>query len=137
MEGELPAPEAAQRYEQKINETLIQVKGETVFDLILLGMGEDGHTASIFPDRMDLLHDARLCAAAAHPVSSQPRITMTGTLMSQAENICIAVTSEKKAQLVTDCLTDANAASVYPAAAIGSMTNSHWLIDLAAAQHLL
>ncbi len=137
MEGELHAPEAAQRYEQKINELLLPVKGEPVFDLILLGMGEDGHTASIFPDRMDLLHDTRLCASAAHPSSSQPRITMTGTLISRAKNICIAAIGEKKAQLVSDCLTDANAALVYPAATLGSMTNSHWLIDLAAAQHLL
>jgi len=137
MEGELPAPEAALRYEQRINEILVPVKGEPVFDLILLGMGEDGHTASIFPDRMDLLQDSRLCAPSVHPVTAQPRITMTGTLIGRAESICIAVTGSNKAPLVSDCITDAAAASVYPAAAIGSSKSSHWLIDRAAAQNLL
>ena len=46
------------------------------------GLGDDGHTASIFPDQFELLEDERSCAVAQHPITGQKRITVTGNVIT-------------------------------------------------------
>ena len=78
IRGEDDPHEEAERYGRLLREKLPQARGLPAFDLVLLGMGRDGHIASIFPDQMELLLSDSPCAVAVQPESGQRRITLTG-----------------------------------------------------------
>lgn len=103
------------------------------FDLILLGLGTDGHTASLFPDTTALGDDTDLVAANAVPKLNTTRITFTYPLINAARTIMFLVAGEDKADAVSRVMAgeDLPAARVRP-------TNGRliWLLDDAAAQKL-
>jgi 6-phosphogluconolactonase len=77
------------------------LKGVEMFDLVILGMGDDGHFASVFPDRPDLFASKKLCETAFHPVTNQQRITVTPYLLeNRAKTIVIMTTGLKKAVIL-------------------------------------
>ena len=67
-----------------------------MFDLVILGLGEDGHTASIFPGHTELMYSDKICEVAYHPVTMQMRITLTGRVINNAKVITFLVTGKKK-----------------------------------------
>ena len=77
-------------------------------DIVLLGMGDDGHTASIFPDQMYLLKSDNYCEVAMQPYSGQKRITLTGKVINNSERIYFMVTGKNKAEIVKDILEKKN-----------------------------
>jgi len=122
------------RYENEIREVTGTPTGIPEFDWIFLGMGEDGHTASIFPDRLDLLDCQALCASAAHPVTGQMRITMTGRLILAARRISILVTGTGKSPLIRMIFENDPAALRFPAFHIArNSKDTEWYLDDAAA----
>jgi len=127
--GEKDPAEEAVRYA----EVLRQMDAGRVipnFDLIVLGLGEDGHTASIFPDRMELLDTKDLTAVAEHPVSKQLRITLTGEVLNNAKNILFLATGIKKAEIVKHIFMDSKEAVNYPAYHIRpNRGRLSWLLD--------
>lgn len=92
-----PQTEAA-RYGQLLENQLKSDSGKPVFDLVMLGMGSDGHTASIFPDQMSLMQDDRICALATHPDSGQQRVTITGPVIAAATRIAFLITGSSKTE---------------------------------------
>ena len=137
IKGENNPEEEAIRYAAEIKENL-NYRGENpVFDLVLLGLGEDGHTASIFPDELELFEDERVCAVATHPLSGQKRITITGKVLNNANRVFFLVTGANKAQRISEIMNDDEAAKLLPAYYI-SPTNGEliWFIDEAAAQKI-
>ena len=95
----------AREYEAEIVNLFKQERGLAegavpVFDLILLGMGEDGHTASLFPTSPDLNEEKKLMMATEKPESGQMRITMTFPLLAAAQNLILMATGEKKIQII-------------------------------------
>ena len=74
------------------------------FDVILLGMGTDGHTASIFPDKIELFNSEKLCAVTEHPETGQKRITVTGKVINNAKRVIFFVTGEEKAEVVKNII---------------------------------
>jgi len=110
-----------------------------VFDLILLGLGDDGHCASLFP------HMPTLAVTNRRVISSPPgtlpppvdRVTMTFPVLNAARQVVFMVPGEKKAPAVRDILERGSAVEVHPAAGIqpasGALT---WLLDDAAASLL-
>ena len=124
-------PEAeALRYSNLIQRIVPQVSGVPVFDLIMLGMGEDGHVASIFPDQMSLFDHASLCAFAVHPFTGQKRITMTGQLLNNARNVTIITTGKTKEGVLNDLLNNPDREFHYPVSRLregkGKVT---WFVD--------
>lgn len=120
----------AMRYSAEISTIPAQRDKLPVFDLVLLGLGEDGHTASIFPDRMDLLNSGRICDVAVHPSSGQKRITITGKVINNAEAVVFLVTGNKKAELVKSILKQEAAATKFPAFHIKPIYGSlDWYLD--------
>lgn len=129
-------PEAeAERYSYEILDWVPVENGLPLFDLILLGVGADGHTASIFPDRMDLFESERICAAAVQPITGQKRITLTGSVINNAKNIFMVVSGEEKAMIVKEILENENID--YPAGRINPVNGKlEWFLDKNAASML-
>jgi len=132
--GENSPSEEAIRYGNLITENLPSINGLPQFDLIMLGLGEDGHTASIFPHQMELITSKEVCSVAEHPTSGQKRITLTGSVINNAKEVCFLVTGEPKAQKVNEILNITGACERYPAAYIKPTHGELiWLLDKAAA----
>jgi 6-phosphogluconolactonase len=92
-------PELAAKHYSEIVKQHVRMDGQQPqFDLVMLGMGDDGHTASIFPDRMDLFDSDRFFEVAQNPYSGQLRVTITGKVINQARTIVFLVTGNSKAQ---------------------------------------
>lgn len=101
------------------------------FDLILLGMGIDGHTASLFPGS-DLLQEKKKWVAAVPRGSGSPpvgRITLTLPVINGAANILFLIAGERKKEILHTILTNpAEAENLYPAARIKPDGNLVWMV---------
>jgi 6-phosphogluconolactonase len=104
-----PASEAI-RYSKEISDFTLKTDGLPAFDLIILGVGEDGHTASIFPGNKNLLISDKICEVAVHPVNHISRVTLTGKVVSNGENTIFMVTGEKKAKVVSEIINNVRGA---------------------------
>ena len=137
IKGENDPEEEAIRYAGEIEKNLNFRGDNPVFDLVILGLGEDGHTASIFPDELGLFEDERICAVAIHPLSGQKRITITGKVLNNANRVFFLVTGANKSLRISEIMNDDEAAKLLPAYYI-SPTNGEliWFIDQAAAQKI-
>jgi 6-phosphogluconolactonase len=137
VKGEDAPFQESARYGQVLIQELNAKYNIPQFDLIILGMGEDGHTASIFPDRIDLLQHADPTAVAQHPESGQKRISLTGPVLNNAKNVCFLLTGESKAEKVKEIFGKEEGYLQYPAAHVQpSEGELHWWLDEAAASKL-
>ncbi|WP_421976290.1 6-phosphogluconolactonase [Roseivirga seohaensis] len=131
--GECDPNEEAVRYGKLISENLPPINGLPQFDLIILGLGEDGHTASIFPHQMELITSRKVCEVAKHPTSGQKRITLTGSVINNAKEVCFLVIGNAKAEKVNEILNITGDYQLYPASYIkpthGELV---WFLDKAA-----
>jgi 6-phosphogluconolactonase len=135
IRGEDDLIKEANRYSEIINKTVLKKNNnKPVFDLIMLGLGEDGHTASIFPNQLDLIDDENICTVAIHPETKQKRITLTGKIINNSKNIIFIVTGKKKSQVVADIIKNKIVAEKYPAYYIRPVNgNLYWFLDNEAA----
>ena len=132
LRGEIEPALAAQEYQDKL-EVLAAQKGETIYrhDLILLGLGEDGHTASLFPGTAALEERARSVVANFVPMLHQWRLTFTFSLIEAARRILFLVDAKKHRELIDQVIAGGEA---YPAARVRSANGSvTWIIADAAA----
>jgi 6-phosphogluconolactonase len=137
IRGEEEPGSEAVRYGAEIRHTFHQYSGIPVFDWIFLGIGEDGHTASIFPDRLDLLQAAEICEATRHPETGQFRVTLTGPVIRQADRISFIVTGEAKSTVIRQIMNREPEAARYPANFILPLKGkADWYIDADAAKQL-
>jgi len=134
MKGEdIPDIEAI-RYAELLHRNLPAHGGIPVFDLILLGMGNDGHTASIFPNQMELLTSLKSVEVATHPISGQKRITLTGSVINAAEQVVFMITGSDKADIVATIVGQTEEAKKFPASYVHDKTgNTEFYMDRAAA----
>ena len=103
MEGELDPEVAASRYESVLRNTFKLEGAETpTFDLILLGMGDDGHTASLFPHTEALNEMSRLVVANHVPQKDTWRISLTWPVINQARQVAFLIEGTAKAQVLHD-----------------------------------
>jgi len=131
--GENDPAEEARRYAQVLRETLPLVNEVPQFDLVLLGMGADGHTASLFPNRLDLLASARVCEAVTHPESGQARVTITMQVINQARHVAFLVTGADKAEKVQTIMGGKQNAKLFPASYVDPRSGQlYWFFDQAA-----
>jgi 6-phosphogluconolactonase len=137
IKGENNPAIEAHSYSMQIQETLPETNGWPMFDLILLGMGEDGHTASIFPNQMGLLQSEHICAVAAHPESGQKRITLTGKVINNAHKICFLITGANKANRMNEIFTNQSLSIRLPASQILALNGELiWYADKSAVELL-
>jgi 6-phosphogluconolactonase len=130
IKGENDAEAEALSYSQQIQEKLLSQSGWPIFDLILLGMGDDGHTASIFPNQMHLIESKRICEVGVHPQSGQKRVTLTGSVINHARKVCLLVTGSSKAERMAEIWDNKENANLLPAVHIHPVDGSlNWYVD--------
>ncbi len=127
-----PSPEAAAlAYEEALRSWFA---GPPRFDLIFLGLGVDGHTASLFPGEARLLEGERWVAAVHPPGRDLPRITLTPVIINQAEVVAFLVAGADKAAILKETLQGPGEPRRLPAQLIKPLTGEiYWLVDQSAA----
>jgi len=136
IHGEAEPIEEAKRYSLILEENVPLRNGLPCFDLILLGLGEDGHTASIFPGNTHLFESARYCESVKHPQTGQQRVTLTGSVINNADNVVFLVTGSGKAEIVSRVLNTAK--NDYPASLVSPVHGRiKWFLDQNAASRLI
>jgi len=121
-------------YLLKIEEKVPYHNGIPQFDIVILGIGEDGHVASIFPDNLESFATTSIAEIATHPHGQQQRISLTGTTINQAKIVFFLTTGENKSTIINEIITHKNKA--LPATLVNKPTNITWFIDNAAASKL-
>ena len=101
MRGEIDPQVAAQEYQDQLDLMATQ-RGEPIYrhDLILLGLGDDGHTASLFPGTVALDEMTRRVVANFVPKLDVWRLTFTFPLINQARHVCFLIGAAKNARLI-------------------------------------
>ncbi len=113
--GEADPVTESERYSNLLLNLLPVNNGFPVFDMIILGLGEDGHTASIFPGQSHLLDNQRPYAISVNPYSGQSRITVTGNTIRYSSKSLYYIKGESK-QVAIDMLNRMYDNADYPAA---------------------
>ena len=135
VDTSLTPREAAEKYKQTISS---HFKGEKIrFDLIILGLGDDAHTASLFPFT-DVLQEREPSVRAVFlPKEKVYRISMTAPLINQAKQIAFLVFGEKKAVAVQQVRKGCADHEKFPAQLIKPVSGElHWFLDKKAAAFL-
>lgn len=131
LRGEIEPALAAQEYQDQL-EVLAAQKGELIYrhDLILLGLGDDGHTASLFPGTAALEEQSRQVVANFVPKFDTWRLTFTYPLIEQARRICFLVNGNKHRELVDKVI---GGDTTFPAARVRSVAGGvTWILGEAA-----
>ena len=138
MEGELDPAQAASRYESTLR-NLFRLEGAEVpcFDLIALGMGDDGHTASLFPGT-EALHEWMRRVVANHvPQKNTWRITLTAPVINHARSVFFLIAGQDKAHVLHEVLQGPYHPEKMPSQLIRPESgNLLFLLDRAAAAEL-
>jgi 6-phosphogluconolactonase len=132
------APVSASNYEDEIRTFFSLKKGSMPeFDLLLLGLGDDGHTASLFPGTPALNdHEHLVTSVMPDDLSKKERITITLPVINNADNICFMACGSDKADAVREVIE--NGSSALPAAMVKPVSGSlYFLIDESAGALLI
>ena len=139
MEGEAPDLfAAAERYGERLTrEVPSGPEGFPALDLILLGLGEDGHVASLFPDSPALDETLRVVTVNEMPLSDTRRLTLTFPTLNAAQEIWFLADGARKAPRVAQGLGYRPGRELLPAGLVRNRPlNIHWWLDRAAAQEI-
>lgn len=137
IHGENEPSAESLRYSQEIVKSVeLNKNGTPRFDIMLLGMGDDGHTASIFPDAMAFLASENICEVATHPQSGQKRITITGQVINASANVFFLVTGAGKSDVLAEIINRTGNFAAYPAAHIAPESGATFYLDESAAARL-
>ncbi len=131
--GENDPASEVERFAQEMLAQVPTQDGTPVFDWILLGVGADGHTASLFPGATNY-QDPALALVASHPESGQLRVSKSAKVLQAAKRISYLVLGAGKADIVHEIHTTAAQALPYPAAKVqSSQGETEWYLDKDAA----
>jgi 6-phosphogluconolactonase len=137
MKGEGIPEQEAENYEREILSFVPVVNKVPRFDVVFLGMGDDGHTGSIFPNQSEILKSEKICVASVNPNSKQNRITLTPHCINHAGKIVFEITGFKKACMVNEILIQMPQSKNYPSSQIKPVSgNLYWFLDAGAAKGL-
>lgn len=136
IRGEEDPDKGARDYEEDVRK-FFGISGSPMFDLVILGMGEDGHTASLFPGSKSLDERVRLALPVYLEKPNWNRITLTLPVLNNAAQIIYLVAGRSKAAVLSEILGGGHKKDDYPA---GLINPTHgrlvWLLDREASSKL-
>lgn len=127
----------ARDYEEELVKVCGEPGGPPRLDLVLLGMGADGHTASLFPHTAALSESRRYVTANDVPQHATRRVTVTFPLIAAARAVIVLVTGEAKAPALAQVLEGPPDPERYPSQRLRAFADVTWFVDAAAASGLL
>jgi len=137
LRGEEPPSAEAEVYSGIVETNVPDYGGTPQFDLMILGLGADGHTASIFPENIELFRSQRLFDVTTRPGSKQKRITATGRLINNARTVIFLVTGKSKADVVSAVIHKKPGFELLPASKVSPMSGQLiWMLDTEASSLL-
>ena len=137
IKGELDPASASEEYAGILKGFAAPPLDWPRFDLVYLGMGEDGHTASLFPGSPVDVYEPTMPVTARYQDRPANRVTLTPAVFNNAHTIVFMATGEKKAQTLAEVLSDRYNPELYPAQRIEPEDGSLiWLVDESAASKL-
>jgi 6-phosphogluconolactonase len=143
--GELPLSEAADAYDALMRQAIgagaddrrpAHALDAPLLDVTMLGVGEDGHTASLFPGAATLDERARWAVAATAPAGvpgPRARVTLTLPVLDASRLVLVLVSGAGKREAVRAALLDTSSPSPLPSARVRAMGRTVWLLDGSAA----
>ncbi len=131
MYKKLSIDETIINIEGKIRNNVKVLNGLPSFDLTILGLGDDGHTASLFPDNLKALDSNEILIKTKHPVSKQNRISLTKNVINNSKKIVFLCLGENKAYKIKQVLIEKDKS--LPASFIKSDDTVYWYLDRTAA----
>lgn len=135
--GENDPEKEAKRYGDLILDTVSPDMTFPVFNWLLLGMGADGHTASIFPNQINLWNKESICTVGIHPETGQRRVSFTGHLINAATRVSFLVTGKEKQPIVESIIHSRANYKDYPASLVSPHQGDlEWHLDAEAAGNL-
>ena len=140
IRGELPAVEAVRDYEHRLAQLAAGERLWPRFDLALMGLGRDGHTASLFPGSEAIGETAHPVLAVTAVYENRPaqRVTLTPPVFNDAREVLFLVAGSDKAEALKTVVNGPYNAGVWPAQAIQPVSGELiWLADKEAAQLLI
>lgn len=137
MPTDLPSPQlAADAYEREIATNFGLKHGSfPTFDIILLGMGDDGHTASLFPHTAALSVRDRLVTVGEK--DGRPRLTFTIPTIDRARSVIFLVSGRSKQSALTEVFAATGDPQTFPSRSIQPQGELLWLLDAAAGERLI
>lgn len=137
IKGENDPVTEAKRYSEIVSKLIPSVNGNPQFDLIMLGLGEDGHTASIFPNNIHLFDSKNLFEVSEHPDTKQKRITATGKIINNSKAVFFIATGRNKSEKVYRVIEKKSKWEFYPASLADPKKGELiWLLDNLSAEQL-
>ncbi len=123
--GGLTVQDSARQYDQLLRK--FAGSERSLFDLTILGMGEDGHTASLFPGHPVLNEESSLVAAVEEPAGSPPvpRITLTLAGLARSARICFLIAGAPK-RAIMEKIRSGGVENIYPAARVKASDRLDW-----------
>jgi len=128
MRGEIAPEEAAAEYIELLHD---HFKGDLpCFDLMLLGLGEDGHTASLFPETDAVEESKKHAVAVFVPKLDAWRVTLTLPVLNAARKILFLVSGKSKSEMVQRIISNKQPAKEIPATMVNPQNGElHWMLD--------
>ena len=135
IRGETEVKKEVCRYSKEIKTNLPTHENSfPEFDWILLGVGVDGHTASLFPNTQALQERKAICTSSIHPQTGQRRISLTLPTINTAKKVSFCVTGKLKRTVIHEILSRKEGFKRYPAALVKPYNEQlEWYVDEAAA----
>ena len=138
IKGENDPEEEVINYSKTLRKNLKLVNNLPSFELVILGLGDDGHTASIFPHELEKFKESTDCVLATHPTSGQNRISLSEKIINNSKEIIFHVSGSGKKYVVDNIINKRGDYIKYPASHIKPNPGSKisWYLDFEAADNL-